>query len=119
MRVHNQTPIGEAVMNQTVVCGIGNVYKSEMLFLARVSPFVTVGQLSDECLQQLVQTARRLMKKNLEGYPRRTRIGRDGNRVWVYRRSGQPCFVCGTRIKSTRQGDLGRSTFWCSGCQPM
>jgi endonuclease-8 len=116
-RVHSAVSIGEAVMNQSIVCGIGNVYKSEILFLCRIHPLVTVGQLSDELLLQLVNEARRLMQKNSIGYPRRTRFRGDGQRLWVYRRSGQKCYVCGRVVQMRRQGDMGRSTYWCPGCQ--
>jgi endonuclease-8 len=116
-RSYAATAIGEAVMNQTIVCGIGNVYKSELLFLERVNPFCQVGQLSDTQLGQLIHHARSLLRRNLGGQPRRTRFGRDGHRVWVYGRSGQACFVCGTRIRMQHQGDLGRSTYWCPECQ--
>jgi endonuclease-8 len=117
-RTHNPTPIGQAVMNQTIVCGIGNVYKSEVLFLTRINPFVPVAELSDEDILRLVHTAQDWMRKNVAGgYPRRTRFGLDGARVWVYGRSNRTCFVCGQRIRLRRQGDLGRTTFWCPGCQ--
>ena len=116
-RVHDPTPIGEAVMNQTIVCGIGNVYKSEVLFLTKVNPFVAVGELSDERLVQIVHSAKKWMTKNLGRSPRQTRFGLDGARLWVYGRSGKACFACGQRIRLSRQGDLGRTTFWCPGCQ--
>jgi endonuclease VIII len=117
-RVHDPTPLGEAVLNQTIVCGLGNVYKSELLFLLRLHPLLPVGRLTDDELRQLLRRARELMRKNLAGYPRRTRFGRDGQRQWVYGRSGEPCLVCGDRIEMRRQGDLGRSTYWCPTCQP-
>lgn len=116
-RAHAPTPIGEAVMNQTIVAGIGNVYKSEVLFLTRIHPLIPVGQLSDQQILQIVQTARRWMARNLAGYPRRTRSALDGQRLWVYGRSGQLCFACGQRIQLRRQGDLGRTTYWCPQCQ--
>ena len=116
-RVHDRTPIGEAVMNQSIVAGIGNVYKSEILFLTRTNPLTTVGQLSDERLLSIAHTARQWLAKNLTGYPRRTRSALDGQRLWVYGRSGKACFVCGQRIQLQRQGDLGRTTYWCPGCQ--
>jgi endonuclease-8 len=117
-RVHHPTPIGQAVMNQTIVCGIGNVYKSETLFLTRTHPWILVRQLPDERILEIIHNARRLMLANLGGYPRRTRTGRDGARLWVYRRTGQRCFVCGQTIQVGRQGDLGRTTYWCPECQP-
>ena len=116
-RVHRQSPVGEVIMNQTVSCGIGNVYKSEVLFLTKINPFLRVQQLDDEQILSCIRTARRLMRRNLEGYPRRTRFRGDAHRLWVYDRSGQPCYVCGELIQMRRQGDLGRSTYWCSQCQ--
>ena len=115
-RLHDLTPLGEAVMNQTIACGIGNVYKSEVLFVLRLNPFEPVQTLNDEQIRDLIETARSLMQRNLEGYPRRTRF-RGSHRQWVYGRSGEPCFECGTRITLRRQGDLGRSTYWCERCQ--
>jgi endonuclease-8 len=116
-RVHNAAPIGDVFMNQSIVCGVGNVYKSETLFLCRVNPFVPVGELADDALVRLVRTARRLLKSNLGGYPRRTRHALDGQRLWVYQRSNAPCYQCGQTIRVRRQGDLGRTTFWCPECQ--
>jgi endonuclease VIII len=116
-RVHDRTPIGEAVMNQSIVAGIGNVYKSEVLFLTRTNPLTPVGQLSDEQVLSIAHTARQWLAKNLSGAPRRTRSALDGQKLWVYGRSGRPCFVCGQRIQLRRQGDLGRTTYWCPGCQ--
>lgn len=116
-RVHNQSPVGEVIMNQTVACGIGNVYKSEVLFLTQVDPFSRVQRLDDDQLLNCIQTARGLMRRNLEGYPRRTRFRGDAHRLWVYDRSGKPCYVCGELIQMRRQGDLGRSTYWCEECQ--
>ena len=109
--------IGEAVMNQTVVCGIGNVYKSELLFIQRIDPFTHVQALRDEQLLPLIDRARKLMRRNLQGSVRTTRFGRDGQRLWVYGRSGEKCLRCGATIRMRRQGDLGRSTYWCPSCQ--
>lgn len=117
-RVHDPTPIGQAVMNQTIVCGIGNIYKSEVLFMTRVDPFCTVAELSDEDILRVVISARKWLRKNAVGeYPRRTRTGLDGARLWVYGRGGKACFRCRERIRVRRQGDLGRTTFWCPRCQ--
>lgn len=111
-------PIGDAIMRQTAVAGIGNVYKSEVLFLCRVDPFLSVGALSDEALDRVIEKGRELMGQNLGGGPRTTRRALHGPRVWVYGRSGEPCLVCGTIIRMRRQGLAGRSTYWCPGCQP-
>ena len=110
-------PIGAALLDQTIVMGIGNVYKSELLFLQRLHPFRATADFPKEALTALMLKANQLMRANLDGRPRRTRFGRDGSRSWVYGRSGQPCFQCGTNIRMQRQGDLGRSTYWCPECQ--
>jgi endonuclease-8 len=117
MRVHNATAIGEAVMNQTIVCGIGNVYKSELLFVTGVHPRTKVGELDDGELVELIERARKLMRRNLSGFRRITRFRGDSQKQWVYGRAGEPCLTCGTAIEITRQGDLGRVTFWCPHCQ--
>lgn len=117
-RVHDATPLGQAIMNQTIACGIGNVYKSEVLFMLQLNPFQPVRALTDTQLLALIHTARLWMQKNLDGYPRTTRLkGDGGGRKWVYGRQGSPCFHCRTPIQMQRQGDLGRSTYWCPTCQ--
>lgn len=117
-RVHARMPIGEAVMNQTILSGIGNVYKSEVLFITRFCPFKPVAEFDDDQLHTILTTARDLMFRNLDGYPRTTRFALDRQRKWVYSRQGKPCLRCGTPISMRRQGDLGRSTYWCPSCQP-
>lgn len=119
MRIHDAVPLGEAVLNQTVVCGIGNVYKSEMLFLEKLDPFAPVGRYSDESLLSLLATTRQWMQRNLSGQARRTRPQPSASRMWVYGRQGRPCFACGTGVQMRRQGDLGRSTYWCPSCQAV
>jgi endonuclease-8 len=116
-RAHDRVPIGEAVMNQTILCGIGNIYKSEVLFLSRIDPFCRVSGLSDQQLSELVALARKLMERNLSGHLRQTRYTGDGARLWAYGRGGKPCLECGQRIQTRRQGTLGRITFWCPNCQ--
>ncbi|MEN0110312.1 MAG: DNA-formamidopyrimidine glycosylase family protein [Planctomycetota bacterium] len=118
MRVHDAAPIGEAVMNQTIAAGIGNVYKSETLFLARINPWTRVGELSDERLLRYLADTRRLMRRNRGGGPRVTRFRHGGKRHWVYGRRGEPCYECGGVITLRRQGDQGRTTYWCAACQP-
>lgn len=111
------TTIGEAIMNQTIVCGIGNVYKSETLFVCRQNPFQALASIDEGRLTAILETAAQLMKRNLGGYPRRTRDRLGGDRLWVYRRTGKPCYRCAQTIRMRRQGDLGRSTYWCPDCQ--
>jgi endonuclease-8 len=117
-RRHNATPLGVAVMNQTICCGIGNVYKSELLFLEKLDPFAPVAVVDDASLGELLQLARELMQFNLQGPRRTTRTEGDGGRLWVYGRRGEPCYLCGCTIHLTRQGDAGRTTYWCPECQP-
>jgi endonuclease-8 len=120
VRMLGPTPIGVAIVSQSAVAGIGNVYKSELLFLARLSPFVTVDTLDPTELRALLERARALLRANVDaGGPRRTRLDRESvdERVWVYDRSGRPCYVCGTTIEMRRQGDQGRSTYFCPSCQ--
>jgi endonuclease VIII len=117
MRQRNGDAVGDVIMAQDVACGIGNVYKSESLFLERLDPFRPVSASSDETLRALMLRARRLMLSNLTGYPRITHRA-PGGRYWVYGRMDEPCFVCGEPLRMRRQGDAGRSTYWCPGCQP-
>ena len=117
-RQANQMPIGEAVMNQTIVSGIGNVYKSEVLFTLKHHPQMPVSELTDEQLLIIARTASELMARNLSGRPRTTRYSLDGGRFYAYGRSGEPCYVCGATIMLIRQGDLGRTTYFCSNCKP-
>ena len=116
-RTQRSAPIGEVVMNQTVVSGIGNIYKSEVLFLEQHHPLLPVDQLTDEQIVNLIERARNLMTKNLDNKPRRTRFRESGPRLWVYDRVGETCFKCGTTIEMLRQGDLARSTYYCPACQ--
>lgn len=117
-RVHNAVPLGEAVMNQTITSGVGNVYKSDVLFIHRFDPFAPVVRYSDEELTALLETSRRLLIQNTAGHFRQTRFRGDGQRLWAYGRDGQACFECGGVIQVRRQGDAGRTTFWCPTCQP-
>jgi endonuclease-8 len=117
-RARNNLPLGEAVMNQTIVSGIGNIYKSEVLFILKLDPFAPVSQFTDDELGHLVLKARYLLKRNSNGPNRTTRFGSDAGRMWVYGKSGQPCPKCGTTIEIRRQGDAGRTTCWCPECQP-
>lgn len=118
-RQYDPVSIGEAVMNQTIVSGIGNVYKSETLFLSGLHPKTPVGQLTTDQLEHLMKLNRDLMKRNLDGRPRQTRFAGSGQKVWVYGRRGEACHRCGDTIDMIRQGDLARSTYWCPTCQPQ
>ena len=113
-----EVPLGEAVMDQRILAGIGNVYKSEMLFLGKLSPFAPVSAIPPERLERLVHDTRRMMTANLDTWRRTTRRS-PGSRVWVYERRGQPCFQCRSRIQMQRQGTQGRSTYYCPKCQTV
>jgi endonuclease-8 len=103
-----QTAIGEALVDQRAVAGIGNIWKAESLWAERVDPFVTVGELDDETLDRLVLTARRKLQASVEGRPEPIR---------AYRRTGRPCPRCRTPIRSASQGlELPRLTYWCPAC---
>ena len=104
-------------MNQQLVAGIGNVYKSEILFMNRLNPFRPVADFDDQTLQSCLQTARRTMRRNLEGLRRKFRGSTLGDRLWVYRRRGMGCLECSTPIEMRRQGEAARSTYYCPHCQ--
>lgn len=119
LRTRPEQPIGAALLDQELLAGIGNVYKSELLFMTRVSPFKTLGEIADATLQQIVDLARTWMRRNVGERRRTTPEGRVASRHWVYGRSGEPCNKCGARIRMQRQGPLARSTYYCPECQPQ
>ena len=109
--------IADALLDQSIAAGIGNVYKSEILFLERVSPFDAVASLDDDTLRRLLRTARRVMRQNVGTGRRRTTPGSRASALWVYDRAGRPCARCGTPIRRAFQGPHARSTYWCPTCQ--
>jgi endonuclease-8 len=124
------TPIAELLLDQRVLAGIGNVFKSEVLFLAGVHPLRLAGTLSDDELRAILEVSRKLLAANVTdsagggivtqfGHHRRTTgRSRPGESLWVYGRSGKPCRRCGTPIAYRKQGLEARGTYWCPGCQP-
>lgn len=124
LRAGEDLPIGDAVMVQGRVAGIGNVYKSEVLFLESVDPFRRISTFDDATLTRVLTRARSLMQANVRpgSGMRATRLRPDARattgRLYVYRRSGEPCFRCGTRVAMRRQR-LGRSTYFCPTCQAV
>jgi endonuclease-8 len=116
--------IAAALLDQRALAGIGNVYKSEVLWLERVSPFAPVADVDDETLTRLVATARRLLLLNATATGGPERVTTAGDRgapgpLYVYGRTRRPCRRCRTPISSRRQGfDPPRTTYWCSTCQP-
>jgi endonuclease-8 len=122
------TPIEEALLDQKRIAGVGNVLKSEALFLAGIDPFAHAADLETAALRRLVDVSQRLLRENVVGLERPI-IGRSaGSRVttrsldprsklFVYGRGGKPCRRCGTPILSRRAGAHARSTYWCPRCQ--
>jgi endonuclease-8 len=107
-REHPARELGDALLDQRLVAGIGNLWKAESLWHARVSPWRGVGDVSDDELERVLGEAARLMRASSQG-------GREERRV--YRRAGRPCPRCGTSVRSRGQGDDNRTTYWCPGCQ--
>ncbi len=109
-------PIGEAILDQRNLAGIGNVYKAETCFLAGVSPWTPAGEVD---LPALVDLAQRLLAANRERFDHiTTGDSRPGRRTWVYGRAGRPCLRCGEPISVAWPGDAMRVTYWCRRCQP-
>jgi endonuclease VIII len=107
-RTDQRRELGDALLDQRVVAGIGNLWRAEALWHARVSPWRLLAETSGEELQRVLDEAARLMGASLEG-------GRQ--RRSVYRRAGRPCPRCGAAVRSRGQGDDNRIAYWCPGCQ--
>ncbi|MEW1752636.1 Fpg/Nei family DNA glycosylase [Streptomyces angustmyceticus] len=123
--------LGEALLDQRNLAGIGNVYKSELCFLLRASPWLPVGRLPRP--ERLPALAKKLLEANKLRPARSTTPwghrpgpfegggrGRPDRRLWVYGRAGHPCLRCGTAIRSADQDPAAqdRVTYWCPACQP-
>lgn len=112
--------IADVLLNQRVVAGIGNEYKSELLFMARIDPFARVHQLSDDDLLRILTLARKVMLANVakRSGARITTFSLDPRqKQYVYSRGTKPCRRCGTPIAYARQGRDARGTYWCPRCQ--
>ncbi len=108
----------DVLLDQRVACGIGNVYKSEVLFLEGQSPCRRLREITDPDLEGLYRQASDLLGDNLGGGPRVTRRVSDGRSdLWVYRRRGLPCLRCGAAVAGADLGRIARSTYWCPVCQ--
>lgn len=113
--------IGDVLLDQRVVAGIGNVFRSELLFLAGVHPGTPAGGLSADQCTALVQRAIVLLRVNARvGAGRRVTTGRlsPDEALWVYQRTGEPCRRCGSPIASAAVAPLIRRVYWCPRCQP-
>jgi endonuclease-8 len=107
--VDQARPVGDAILDQRLVSGIGNKWKAESLWAARVSPWRTLADVADDALQDILEHAHRLMKARVNG---------EHARSHVYRCTSRPCPRCGTGIHSWPQGDSARMAYWCPRCQP-
>jgi endonuclease-8 len=108
-RVDQSRPIGEALLDQRLVAGIGNVWKAEALWEARISPGRTVAETSGDELRAILEAAHELMTASVET---------GGERRAVYKRRGHGCRRCGTPIEARGQGEQNRTAYWCPTCQP-
>lgn len=100
--------VGDALLDQRLIAGIGNIFKSEACFAARVSPWEPIGRMPVGRLIEAVEAARRLMLESAD---------RGRPEIKVYRRAGQPCPICGKPIAARGQGEANRRTYWCPRCQ--
>lgn len=130
LRGQAEREIGAALLDQTLLSGIGNIYKSESCFGSGVNPFRRVDSLSIQELSRLVATAQKYLMANAREFSTdniftvdtmRQTTNRSGSedRLWVYRRRGKPCHKCGTPIEARKQQPGARTTFWCPSCQPL
>jgi len=103
-------PIGDALIDQRIVAGIGNLWKIEGCFQAQIDPWRRTGEVSDEEVSRILEETRpRMQQSALDGFQDRWRV--------IYGTAGRPCPRCGTIVRSTGQGDDNRTTYWCPGCQ--
>ena len=130
IRARADEEIGNVLLDQKVMAGIGNVFKSEICYVCGIHPFRRVSSLSEREIDCLVDSARKLMAANVTeaagdqivtytGLRRTTGRSDPSARVWVYRRKGEECRRCGTIIEMRRQGPGARSSYWCPECQPL
>jgi endonuclease-8 len=126
---HPEAEIGVVLLNQRVMAGLGNVYKSEVAFAAGVNPFRQMRTITDREMEKMAEVAQKYMRANVAdgasegivtyaGNRRTTHSMNVGDRLWVYRRQGEECRRCGAVVEMRKQGEQVRSTYWCPGCQP-
>ena len=126
---HPEAEIAVVLLNQRVLAGLGNVYKSEVAFAAGVNPFRAMATLTDRELEVMAEVSGKWLKVNVldgagdgivtySGNRRTTGSSDRSERLWVYGRQGQECRRCGALVEMRKQGEQARSTYWCPGCQP-
>ena len=129
-REHPEEEVGVVLLNQRVISGLGNIYKNEVAFAARVNPWRPVGTLTRAEIERLVEFAMRYMRSNVAegkgrgiatytGQRRTSGPMKSSDRLWIYKRQGQECRRCGATILMRKQGTQVRSTYWCPECQRM
>jgi endonuclease VIII len=123
--------IGDVLLHQDVLAGVGNVFKSEVCFVTGVNPFCKVSKLQPDEVDALIHASQKLIASNVledsgdtivtyRGQHRRTAHTSDPTAsLWVYGRTNDPCRRCGDRIRRRIQGPDARVTFWCQSCQPL
>ena len=121
----SRKPIGELLMDQTVAAGVGNIYRAELLYRARLSPFRVGKDVEEKALRSIWKEAGVLMKAGMVDRrivttkpvdrPHKTGQALKEEAHYVYRRNGRPCFVCGTEVLKKEMA--GRNLFWCPVCQ--
>jgi endonuclease-8 len=123
--------VADALLDQSLLAGVGNVFKSEICFVNGLNPFRAVGTLTRDEAAAAIASAQKLLRANVledsgdmivtyRGQQRRTTHASDpGESLWVYGRAGEPCRRCGATIRRRIQGADARVTFWCPRCQPM
>lgn len=115
-RASSHTTLADLLLDQKVAAGLGNVYKSELLFIHKLSPFVPPSSVDDATLRKVYEEGARLLRANVGPGPR---VTRPGGRHWVFGRARSPCFTCGATILVSYEGDSVRRTFYCPRCQEV
>lgn len=121
---------GNVLLDQRVLAGLGNIFKSEVCFASGVNPFERIAALTDDQIATLARNSRKLLLANVrlpgaaalaenDGFRRTTEYASPAMRLAVYGRNRKPCWRCGTLIRSRKQGSGARTTFWCPQCQPV
>jgi endonuclease-8 len=103
-------PIGDALLDQRTIAGLGTIWRTEGCFAAKLDPWRATGSVSDAEAMAVVDAVRPRMSKS-------ARAGFDRRDIRIYGKPGQPCPRCGTRLRSSGQGENNRRTYWCPGCQ--
>lgn len=123
--IESRSPIGALLMDQSVIAGIGNIYRAELLFRARLSPFRPGLEVELSALKKIWREAKTLLAAGMvdrrivttlpKDRPHKQGIAKRGETHYVYRRDGLPCFVCGTKVLT--KVFVGRDLYWCPNCQ--